>query len=376
MTRNLKILVSLLLLSAALAISGAVGHAATYIAQFVYGVRYDKQALKPSNCTTGRVCDWVDTNGKKHFWNGTADQTFPLVTPTAKGDIIAYTGTAWDKKAVGTNGYCLKADSTQTTGLVWASCGGGGSGSLQNAYDNSSNPVTITEDNTLGALFIKANSNGDSPLGIKNNAGSLVAHFDADGALETRYLYTTSTATDALQFEAATANSSTNNAFQFNNTTNLTGSTTLATFGSNGVVKMSIFNDGSYIGPKAGTSSSALHAYPTGTGDLVSTDAPQTITGKTIERERFSSGTATIAATGTQDIYSITPPGGVNNLSLFCDFGWYYSSGGDQMSALGFAVTYRKVAGTWTKIGTDGTNTGYVSQSYGVQAHGPAKSQE
>ena len=257
MTRNLKILVSLLLLSAALAISGAVGHAATYIAQFVYGVRYDKQALKPSNCTTGRVCDWVDTNGKKHFWNGTADQTFPLVTPTAKGDIIAYTGTAWDKKAVGTNGYCLKADSTQTTGLVWASCGGGGSGSLQNAYDNSSNPVTITEDNTLGALFIKANSNGDSPLGIKNNAGSLVAHFDADGALETRYLYTTSTATDALQFEAATANSSTNNAFQFNNTTALGGSTTLATFGSNSVVKASIYNDGTYLGPHFESTASA-----------------------------------------------------------------------------------------------------------------------
>ena len=46
---------------------------------------------------------------------------------TAKGDLLTF-GTAPARVAVGGDGQCLVADSTQTTGLKWASCGSGGGG--------------------------------------------------------------------------------------------------------------------------------------------------------------------------------------------------------------------------------------------------------
>ena len=47
--------------------------------------------------------------------------TSPGTISTAKGDIVAATGSqAVDKLALGTNGYVLTADSTQTTGIKWA----------------------------------------------------------------------------------------------------------------------------------------------------------------------------------------------------------------------------------------------------------------
>jgi hypothetical protein len=159
------VLVAALAAVAALSLTGLVADATTYVAQFVYGVRYDKQASKPSNCAEGRVCDWVDTSGRKHFWNGTADTTTPNVAATAKGDIAAYTGTAWAKLAVGTNGQCLKADSTETTGLEWAACGGGGGG-----YDTIENNGTpLTQRSTLncdGTLIVCSDDAGNSETDI------------------------------------------------------------------------------------------------------------------------------------------------------------------------------------------------------------------
>jgi hypothetical protein len=72
---RIKVLLGILVAVAALSLAGTLADAATYVAQFVYGVRYDKQSSKPSNCAEGRVCDWVDTSSRKHFWNGTSDST-------------------------------------------------------------------------------------------------------------------------------------------------------------------------------------------------------------------------------------------------------------------------------------------------------------
>ena len=41
-------------------------------------------------------------------------------TLTTKGDILTRDASALARQGVGTNGYFLKADSTQTTGLIWA----------------------------------------------------------------------------------------------------------------------------------------------------------------------------------------------------------------------------------------------------------------
>lgn len=44
----------------------------------------------------------------------------------AKGDVYAYTGSAWVRVGVGDNGECLQAASGETSGLAWGSCGSGG----------------------------------------------------------------------------------------------------------------------------------------------------------------------------------------------------------------------------------------------------------
>lgn len=56
----------------------------------------------------------------------------------------------------------------------------------------------------------------------------------------------------------------------------------IRSFRNGGVEKAAVRYDGALLTPSAGTSFSALHAFPTGTGDLVSTDATQTLSGKTL----------------------------------------------------------------------------------------------
>ena len=51
----------------------------------------------------------------------TANAAVPKSTVTTKGDILVATGSATvSRQPLGTNGFYLKADSTQSTGLVWA----------------------------------------------------------------------------------------------------------------------------------------------------------------------------------------------------------------------------------------------------------------
>lgn len=433
-------------------VGGGIAFAAQYLARAEYGVRLISMSSAPDNCTSDRNCIYADSKRNLHYtgsWtlnrtavadaaksvadgeyliaytslSATRNVTLPLASTgagrivyiadesgSASGsvklrairsgsDTVNGSTSAVDVVALAYGIAACTSDGSTKWRCLAASSGGGGVSDLQGAYDGSASGQ-INQSNAVGGLILRGNSNNDAPLTIKNSAGAAKAHFDQDGSLEvSQFLYSTGTGSDSLSFEAATSNAGSNNAFQFNNTTSLNGSTTLATFGSNGVVKASIYNDGSYIGPKAGTSSSALHAFPSGTGDLVSTDAAQTLSGPktisgpilsgtvtgtytlggtpTLTGERFSSsGTVTIAASGVQDVYSITPLGGANNLALFCDYGWYYSSGGDKMGGVGLAVTYRKVAGTWTKVGSDGVNTGYTSNSYGLNAHGPGATAE
>ncbi len=51
----------------------------------------------------------------------TANAAVPKSTVTTKGDILVATGSATvSRQPLGTNGFYLKADSAQATGLVWA----------------------------------------------------------------------------------------------------------------------------------------------------------------------------------------------------------------------------------------------------------------
>ena len=68
---------------------------------------------------------------------GTDSRYIPYAISDAKGDLIAGTGADTAARLpVGTNGYVLMADSTQTTGLKWgAAAGGGGGGSASLLLD-------------------------------------------------------------------------------------------------------------------------------------------------------------------------------------------------------------------------------------------------
>jgi hypothetical protein len=74
-----------------------------------------------------------------------------LSTVTAKGDLLAATGSgAVARVGLGTNGYILTADSTQTTGVKWAAAPAGGGGSSFTAVPQSANYTASNYDFVLG----------------------------------------------------------------------------------------------------------------------------------------------------------------------------------------------------------------------------------
>jgi hypothetical protein len=76
------------------------------------------------------------------------------------------------------------------------------------------------------------------------------------------------------------------------NTGALTNATSrIASFKNAGVEKAAVRYDGALLTPSVGTSYSAQHVLPTGTGDLVSTDATQTLTNKTLTSPTINSAT-------------------------------------------------------------------------------------
>jgi hypothetical protein len=152
---------------------------------------------------------------------------------------------------------------------------GGGGGTLQGAYDGSSSPVRIVEDNTRGSLILRANPAGNSPLRIEDNAGNVGAWFDADGSLRTGAIYSDIAVSNSLLIEGGAPNSGANVGIKIHNATDLTGSTKIVSFGSNSVEKSAIFNDGSFLGPGATLTRDGL-ATLTATSALLQNTTPAT----------------------------------------------------------------------------------------------------
>jgi hypothetical protein len=95
------------------------------------GGQMTTSAARPTTLA-GRRTIWPDTSNRLRYWDGTADLQVAAIAAATKGDMAVWTGSAWALLAAGANGLCLKTDSTETTGLEWGSCGGGGGASTGN----------------------------------------------------------------------------------------------------------------------------------------------------------------------------------------------------------------------------------------------------
>jgi len=76
----------------------------------------------------------------------------------AKGDIYAYTGSAWTRLAAGTNGECLQAASGETSGLDWGACGTSGVTSVATDATLTASTEPIVATGTLSINLGNANT--------------------------------------------------------------------------------------------------------------------------------------------------------------------------------------------------------------------------
>jgi trimeric autotransporter adhesin len=111
----------------------------------------------------------------------TAIAAFNSLDPlTTKGDVLTHNGTDSIRVAVGTNGLCLKANSAQSSGLEWGTCGSG-TGDVVGPSSATDNAI-VRFDSTTGKLVQNsvvtvADTTGDisSPGNISLGVGGSVA---------------------------------------------------------------------------------------------------------------------------------------------------------------------------------------------------------
>jgi hypothetical protein len=128
--------------------------------------------------TTGQVLAKASNTDLDFTWSSVD----PLTILDAKGDLI--TATAADtpaRLAVGTNGYVLTADSTQSTGIKWAAPASGGKvlqvvqGTTTTQVSNDTNSWT---DTTLSASITPAATSSKVLVLVTHNGSTVKTGFD------------------------------------------------------------------------------------------------------------------------------------------------------------------------------------------------------
>lgn len=136
----------------------------------------------------------------------TQTAAFDALDPlTTKGDVLSHDGTNSVRVGAGSNGTCLKANSAQSAGLEWGTCGSGGVGDVTAAASFGTDNVVIRSDGTgkgvqASGVSIDDSNNVGTAGSVSTGVGSSVA-----GNLGLFQGSATSVAANTVQLQAPTS---------------------------------------------------------------------------------------------------------------------------------------------------------------------------
>lgn len=175
-----------------------------------------------------------------------ADEANELVsTMTTKGDLLSHGTSTFARLGVGTNGYMLKADSTQSTGLVWADPTDPLKANLASpTFTGTVTTATLT--GSPSAATTTNGANGVGYMGLPQNSATTGA-YGVVAADAGKHIYSTATRTVTIPANGTIAMP--------------VGATVVFVAGSGATVTIAITTDTMYLAGLGTTGSRTLAAF-------------------------------------------------------------------------------------------------------------------